>query len=264
MLEFCYMKYSLKDLILVALAFIHLGILILVFTTKLPVSVLILCGLILVLLTGTNYQCISHNFLHNPFFKSEFLNQLFSLVNSLCLGIPQSLYREHHMNHHRYNNDPVKDDSSTFKYGKEGREENVWTYSFIGVFRSNLTGLYGRAKKHGPLVGIELICVLLFLVLLLELNPLLFFIFYLPTWYLGQVFALMENYAEHHGAMLHDRKRDSVSCYNKIYNFLWFNNGFHQEHHYRPMVHWTQMESVRGELPEDRKFARGFHLTNIL
>jgi len=257
------MKHSIKDVILVFLALLHLGIIVLVFTTKLPVSVLILCALLVILLTGTNYQCISHNFLHNPFFKSELSNQVFSLVNSLCLGLPQSLYREHHMNHHRYNNDPVKDDSSTFKFGKNHKEENIISYSFIGVFRTDLKGLYIRAKKHGPLVGIELISVLLFFVLLLELNPLLFFIFYLPSWYLGQVFALMENYAEHHGAQLHDRQRDSVSCYNKVYNFLWFNNGYHQEHHYRPMIHWTEMEKVRVELPEDRKIVRIFHLTNI-
>lgn len=263
MLEFLYMKFSNKDLILVFIALAHLALIGVVFTIKLSVPVLILCGLMIILLTGTNYQCVSHNFLHNPFFKNEFLNQVFSIMNSLCLGLPQSLYREHHMNHHRYNNDPIKDDSSTYKYGKNGQEENVFSYSIIGVFRTNLTGLYGRAKRHGPLVGIELICVLLYFVLLLELNPLLFFIFYLPTWFFGQVFALVENYAEHHGATLHDRKRDSVSCYNKIYNLLWFNNGYHQEHHYRPMVHWTMMESVRDELPSDRKLAKGFHLTNL-
>ena len=167
MLELSLMKHSLKDFILVLLALVHLAILILVFTVKLPVLVLILCGLAIVFLTGTNYQCISHNFLHNPFFKNEFANQLFSLVNSICLGLPQSLYREHHMNHHRYNNDPVKDDSSTLRFGKNGKEENVLKYSFLGVFRTDLKSLYARAKKHGPLVGIELICVLLFLVLLL-------------------------------------------------------------------------------------------------
>ena len=38
---------------------------------------------------------------------------------------------------------------------------------------------------------------------------------------------------------------NSVSSYNWLYNFLWFNNGYHQEHHWDPKAHWTQMPAVR-------------------
>jgi fatty acid desaturase len=33
-----------------------------------------------------------------------------------------------------------------------------------------------------------------------------------------------------------------VSSYGKIYNWLFFYNGYHAEHHFRPKVHWTKME----------------------
>jgi hypothetical protein len=35
-----------------------------------------------------------------------------------------------------------------------------------------------------------------------------------------------------------------VSSYDKLYNWLWFFNGFHAEHHFRPKVHWTRMQIV--------------------
>ena len=33
-----------------------------------------------------------------------------------------------------------------------------------------------------------------------------------------------------------------VSSYAKWYNIIWFNNGYHAEHHYRPKLHWTRMK----------------------
>src|SRR4051794_28399471 len=62
-------------------------------------------GLISVYLMSTNFKCIAHNFIHNPFFRSRSLNGIFGAFNSLLLGVPQSLYRLHHLNHHKYTND---------------------------------------------------------------------------------------------------------------------------------------------------------------
>lgn len=258
------MKHSAKDLWLVSLALLQLAILGLVFAAELSLWQLVGAGVASVLLIGTNFQCVSHNFLHLPFFRARGLNDAFSILNSLCLGLPQSLYQEHHLNHHRYNNDPEKDESSLYKYGTDGKEEGVLRYSFLGVFRTSLGTLFARALKHNRrLVLLELAALLVAWYVLLQLQPLVFLGWYLPVWYFGQVFALLENYGEHHGAALSDRKRDSVSCYNRVYNFLWFNNGYHQEHHYRPLVHWTQVPSVTAELPEDRRVVLYCHLANL-
>lgn len=258
------MKYSSKDLILVFLSITQLFILCIVFFYPLSTLQIFAAAFSTILLIGTNYQCISHNFIHTPFFKSNHLNNAYSILNSLCLGLPQSVYREHHLNHHRYNNDPSKDESSLYKFGKDGKEENVFSYSLIGVFRTDLKSLFVRARKtNRSLVLLELFAVISFIALLIYLSPTRFFTFYVSTWYFGQVFALLENYAEHHGANLHDRQRDSVSCYNSVYNLVWFNNGYHQEHHYRPLVHWTKIKSVTQELPQDRKTTRYLHLSNL-
>src|SRR5437016_3037677 len=47
-----------------------------------------------------NANTISHNFIHQPFFRSRKLNALFSMYLSLLLGIPQTLWRNRHLAHH--------------------------------------------------------------------------------------------------------------------------------------------------------------------
>ena len=38
-------------------------------------------------------------------------------------------------------------------------------------------------------------------------------------------------------------ERGGGSSYGKIYNWLFFYNGSHTEHHFRPKVHWTKIEN---------------------
>ena len=255
-------KHHKHDSLLVLITFAQVGLLILPFVTE--VSLLGLGALVLlnVFLIGTNYQCVAHNFIHNPFFKSSGLNRGFSLINTLGIGLPQSLYRIHHIEHHRHNNNPEKDESSTFFHGKLGQEENIFSYSFLGVLRTDLVTLYKQARNKSILVNLEIIFFLAFLSLLAQLNWKLTLGYVITSYVLGQVFALWENYCEHHYADYTDRKRDSVSCYNSVYNLIWFNNGYHQEHHFAPQIHWTMVPQVTEKLPEDRIIVRFCHLTN--
>ena len=247
---------------LVLLALLQVALLVLPFVTPLSQGVLMSLVVINIFLVGTNYQCVSHNFIHLPFFKNNFLNQLFSIFNSVGIGIPQSAYRLHHLQHHRYNNQPEKDDSSTRKFSKDGKDENILTYSVLGVFRTDVPALVAEAFKKSPLVIWEILYLVGFLAALAFLNWKLFLVYIVPSILLGQMFSLWENYCEHHYADPYDRKRDSVSCYNEFYNWVWFNNGYHQEHHYSPQVHWTEIPKVKATLPDDRVIVKGCHLTN--
>lgn len=256
------LKHHRLDLLLVLIALIQVGLLILPFIVPLPLSILTILLLLNVILIGTNYQCVAHNFIHNPFFKVPLLNGLFSILNSLCLGIPESMYKVHHMEHHRHNNNPEKDESSTFRHGKDGQQENILSYSVLGVLRTNLPFLYKTARKQSPLVVIELIALMYFIGSLVLINWKLGVLYLVGSYLFGQIFALWENYCEHNHADYSDRKRDSVSCYDSLYNLLWFNNGYHQEHHFSPQVHWTKIQTIRKALPEDRMIVKGCHLSN--
>ena len=52
-----------------------------------------------------NLQCISHNFIHNPYFTSKLLNRAYSVLETFALGVPHVLYHHYHMNHHWGDND---------------------------------------------------------------------------------------------------------------------------------------------------------------
>lgn len=256
------MKYSRLDWYLVCLSVAQVLLLILPFLIPLPVLVTVFLVMVNIYLGGMNYQCVAHNFIHNPFFKSKQLNGFFSVLNSIAIGLPQSSYRLHHLNHHRFNNQPENDESSTWKYGKNGKEESIFTYSFIGLLRTDVITLIRQAGTKSNLVYGELIVLMLFISVLALLNSKLVILYLIPSLVGGQIFALWENYCEHHRADPYDRLRDSVSCYAPFYNWIWFNNGYHQEHHLRPQVHWTMIRVVQDELPKDRVIVTKHHLTN--
>lgn len=266
-----------RDSFLVLLSAVNLGLIVVGLCNyhRLPWPAMLLLGGALVFLNCTNYQCVAHNFLHNPFFRAAWLNDVFSVLNSLPLGVPQTLYKYHHLNHHQFSNDPqnpetgtTRDHSSTFRHSRQpGREEHILAYALLGPFRTDFVALYKAARLHrrAAMVWIESAAWLGFVAALVWTSPAYVIRFFLPVWYLGQAAALAENYLEHHHAVPGRHLADSVSCYSRIYNLLWFNNGFHQGHHFRPTVHWTKVPELRDQmLPETErrvvKFAHWFNL----
>ena len=83
------LRHSRWDALLIALSFVHGGLL--VSAPSIPIVAL---GL------WWNSNTISHNFIHLPFFRSAVANRLYSLYLTLLLGYPQSLWRERHLAHH--------------------------------------------------------------------------------------------------------------------------------------------------------------------
>src|SRR5262249_18786876 len=84
------LRYSPWDAVLVVLAAVH-GVVLL----AAPCLAVVALGL------WWNSNTISHNFIHRPFFRSRLLNALFALYLSVLLGIPQSIWRDRHLAHHR-------------------------------------------------------------------------------------------------------------------------------------------------------------------
>jgi fatty acid desaturase len=76
---------------------------------------------------------------------------------------------------------------------------------------------------------------------------------YLLIVYSTWLFNAALSYCEHYNVTdWQQRGKNSVSCYNKWYNLLFFNSGYHQEHHYSPSVHWTDLPKLTQYLPPDR------------
>jgi hypothetical protein len=60
---------------------------------------------------------------------------------------------------------------------------------------------------------------------------------YLPGYLCGLGLCYLQGHYEH--------ARGTVSHYGRLYNFLFFNDGFHIEHHARPGAHWRELPKER-------------------
>jgi hypothetical protein len=141
-----------------------------------------------------NSNTISHNFIHNPFFRPRSLNQVFAAYLSVLLGFPHALWRTRHLAHH--------------------------------------AGTAPRIKWSAELAAQTGLVLLLWIVLGM-VNPEFFLTVYLPGWALGITLCAVQGHYEH--------ARGIISCYGRVYNLLFFNDGWHAEHHARPREHWTRL-----------------------
>ncbi len=149
-----------------------------------------------------NANTISHNFVHRPFFRARALNTVFSWYLSLLLGFPQTLWRERHLAHHA---------------GASGGMS-------CGV---------PWWRRFQPLLAIELGSVLALWSALLIIVPAFAISKYLPGYLLGLALCYLHGHYEH--------ARGTVSYYGRLYNVLFFNDGYHVEHHDRPGEDWRRL-----------------------
>ena len=72
---------------------------------RVPLWVMLVLGFIYSVSISWNINGISHNFIHNPYFRSPLLNRLFSIMESITVGFSQIFYECIHMQHHKGNAD---------------------------------------------------------------------------------------------------------------------------------------------------------------
>ncbi len=93
---------------------------------RVPLWVMLILGFIYSVSISWNINGISHNFIHNPYFRSSLLNRLFSFLESLTVGFSQIFYECIHMQHHKGNADRPDEEGQTvdwisiYKHGHEG------------------------------------------------------------------------------------------------------------------------------------------------
>src|SRR6185312_5264430 len=81
----------------------------------------------------------------------------------------------------------------------------------------------------------------------------------LPFYFLGHALSSLNGFYEHYRGNPDLPIAWGVSSYDRFYNWLWLNNGYHAEHHFRPRMHWTQRNSFHREIA-DRQRAASVHV----
>jgi len=256
-------KYSRWDAIPVLAAIAQLGYVLILFLAfpRLSWWALIPLGLVWSVSISWNINGISHNFLHNAYFKSPALNRAFSVLESVTVGFSQVFYEQVHKDHHKGNadlpdaNGYTRDPLSIYKHGIDGQPENPWTYVFCSYFRDDAKAIYRaiRRKSRGLAYwGVFEIVLFLSLYVAAGIANWRFICYFLPFYYFGHCLSYLNGYYLHYGGNPDVPLAWGVSSYHKLYNWLWFNNGYHAEHHYRPRVHWMDMKQLHEQLKDEQ------------
>jgi fatty acid desaturase len=223
-----------------------------------PLWIMILLGLLYSLMMNANINGVSHNFIHNPFFRSDLANRLFGVANSVACCFSQTYYDAVHMRHHKGNSDRQNENGETidwlsiYRHGHDGEAENPWSYVFLSFFRDSPAEIRKDLRKRGNSdsfwgnIELAAFAVTLFVLFLLNWRYVLFY--FLPFFYLGHCFSYLNGYFRHYGANPDKPIAWGVSSYGKLYNWIFFYNGYHAEHHFRPKVHWTKMEGFHQQI----------------
>jgi Fatty acid desaturase len=177
------LRHSEWDAVLVALSLAHAVALL-----SMPSTLVVAIGV------WWTSNTVAHNFIHTPFFRSRGLNRLYSVYLSALLGIPQTLWRDRHLQHHRGQQHAVR-----------------WTAALV----------------------LETSVVLILWLILAAAAPMFFFLVYAPGYLAGLGLCFLQGHFEH--------ARGTTSHYGRLYNLLFFNDGYHVEHHLRPGEHWTRL-----------------------
>lgn len=263
-------EHSKMDIIPVLAAVGHLAFdiwLIVGFSSR-PLWVSALLGCIYAVSISWNINGISHNFIHTPYFTKSWMNYAFSLLESLAIGFSQTYYHWVHMRHHTGNADRQDKDGKTidwlsiYRFGKDGKPESVWGYTFLSLFRDDIGEIHRNIAKKRPFDanwGRFELCMFLAMVFAGLCTNWKAMLFYLPFYYLGNCLSSLNGYYEHLNSNPDVPIAWGVSSYNKLYNWLWFGNGHHAEHHYRPRCHWTKIKALREQITAEQKHA-GTHV----
>ena len=128
----------------------------------------------------------------------------------------------------------------------------------VGAIRNDLRKRKNSDDFWGNIELTAFATTLLVMAMIVPTNPIhfinwRFMLYFLPFWYLGHCFSYLNGYYRHYGANPDKPIAWGVSSYGKIYNWLFFYNGYHAEHHFRPKVHWTKMEKFRRSIADLQK-----------
>lgn len=224
-----------------------------------------------------NIVVVSHFFIHAPWFKSDRLNVVLSMANSINIGQSVQIYQLMHVrNHHRHNNDEKSDSgttldfTSTYRNGAGGNHAPVVPYVVRGAFsivvdrfreiwavrrlwhvghdeeRVLMLAALAPRRRIRELRQVQLdraahcIALLLFLLISWQWTVTC----YGPAFFLALLLVNLQNYYRHYGAQPRDRTSNAVSYYGRLYNRFFLNDGYHQEHHLEPGAHWRQLPAV--------------------
>ena len=181
-------------------------------------------------------------------------------MESITIGFSQIFYECIHMQHHRGNADRPDEHGNTidwisiYKHGDDSEAEHPLKYTFLSFFREDPTTVLRALKQKDPREAFWGVTELVPFVTL-GITNWHYIIFLLGFWYLGHCLSYLNGYYRHYGGNPDEPIAWGVSSYNRLYNWIWFYNGYHAGHHSRPKVRWTRMQALHDQISEQQRAA---------
>src|SRR3984893_14239875 len=119
-----------------------------------PLWVMLILGFLYSLMVNANINGIGHNFIHNPFFRSKFLNRAFGITQSVACCFSQTMYDAVHMQHHKGNSDrkdehgDTIDWASLYRHGKNRVHDLALRYVFKSFFPDDVGAIRNELRKR--------------------------------------------------------------------------------------------------------------------
>jgi fatty acid desaturase len=230
---------------------------------RVPLWVSIPLGLIYSMSINWNINGVSHNFIHNPYFRSPLLNRLFAVIESISCCFSQTYYDVVHIQHHKGNSDRQDEKGETvdwisiYRHGHDGHAENPWAYTFLSFFRDTPVSVSKELRKRGDAdlrwgkIEYAMVVIVMTTEFLFNWRFMIFYL--LPFMYFGHCLSYLNGFYRHFGGNPDKPIAWGVSTYGKLYNWLFFYNGYHAEHHFRPKCHWTKMTALQQQIARLQK-----------
>lgn len=205
-------RYSAWDAVVAGLSVVQAGILA---ALALAVEgsggwgVRVLAALVVGGLVCWSANTVAHIHLHKPIFRSRGANRAFSVWLSALTWIPQTLWTHRHRWHHA--GEPS--DYPAYRPGGRGALELAAIGAVVAL---------GLWAAPGFVLAV-----------------------WAPGYLLGLLLCQQQGAHEHRTAA--GEAPGGVSCYGRLHNLLWLNDGYHAEHHRWPGLHWTRLPERRLE-----------------
>ena len=120
-----------------------------------------------------------------------------------------------------------------------GVPQSLWKARHLWHHAGEPAGARLHAKRH------ELWAIGALWAVMLAVAPKVFLFAYVPGYLLGLALCRLQGSMEHARV---ESPEAGVSHYGRVYNFFWFNDGHHAEHHQFPSEHWTRLPARRAEV----------------
>lgn len=199
---------------------------------------------------------------HGTIFVNYWHTRIYENLLTVATGKTFSGWTGLHWIHHKITCDKAvngicQDINSPYHGSLDDNRANIWKFMIMNSVAparrwfslESFLKIPSLARHH-----VQEQWVFRFYILALFLANPVYGLFHLLLMFIGYMTDAGQGYGEHWMSIekASDQTRNATSVYNRVWNIWNFNGGHHQEHHFSPTTHWTELPNITAKLPDDR------------